>query len=269
MGVFLAEDIFLFYVFWEAVLIPMFFLIGMWGHEHRKHAAMKFFLYTFAGSVLMFVGILVAVFSHRDDQHQRPDHGLGRDMPAELVFWLLVVGMLVKIPVVPLHTWLPDAHVEAPDRGLDPAGRRAAEDGWLRSDADRDTARAGDVRRRRRVLFAILGIVGIVYGAAMALSQTDLKRLVAYSSVAHMGFVLLAIAAGTARRASGRDARHGEPRCRGRACCSCSSASCTSGPTRARSRASGAGQGHSCMGDGVHVRCSGESRPARSFWLPR
>jgi NADH-quinone oxidoreductase subunit M len=195
MGVFLAQDIFVFYVFWEAVLIPMFFLIGLWGHENRKHAAMKFFLYTFAGSVLMFIGILVAVFATGMTSISDLTMAAG-ELPADLVFWLLVIGMLVKIPVVPLHTWLPDAHVEAPTAGsILLAGVLLKMGGYALIRIALPIAPVAFAQGR--VLFAILGIVGIVYGASMALAQKDLKRLVAYSSVAHMGFVLLAIAAGT------------------------------------------------------------------------
>jgi NADH-quinone oxidoreductase subunit M len=116
-GVFLAADVVLFYVFWEAVLIPMYFLIGVWGHEDRRHAAMKFFVYTFAGSALMLVGILMSVFTIGATQIDSLIAGrvaLGEPM---LVFWLLAIGMLVKLPAFPLHTWLPDAHVEAPTAG--------------------------------------------------------------------------------------------------------------------------------------------------------
>ncbi|MDP2183195.1 MAG: NADH-quinone oxidoreductase subunit M [Actinomycetota bacterium] len=195
MGVFLAEDIILFYVFWEAVLIPMYFLIGIWGHENRKHAAQKFFIYTFLGSALMLAGILVAVTSA---QAQRiPDLvGANATFPATLVFWLLLAGMLVKVPVVPLHTWLPDAHVEAPTAGsIMLAGVLLKMGGYgLMRVA---IPFAPSAYEASRTVLVALGIIGIVYGAAMALAQSDLKRLVAFSSVAHMGFVVLAIGSGT------------------------------------------------------------------------
>lgn len=195
MGVFLAGDIFLFYVFWEAVLIPMYFLIGIWGHEGRKHAAQKFFIYTFLGSALMLVGIVIAATSGQSQLISDLASASGT-MPATLVFWLLLAGMLVKIPVVPLHTWLPDAHVEAPTAGsimLAGVLLKMGAYGMMRI----AIPFAPTAYEASRVVLIALGIVGIVYGAAMALAQSDLKRLVAFSSVAHMGFVVLAIGAGT------------------------------------------------------------------------
>ncbi len=198
MGVFLAEDIVLFYVFWEAVLIPMYFLIGVWGHERRRHAATKFFIYTFAASALMLVGILMAWYA--TGTTYIPD--MAADVtsisagPSAAIFWLILIGLLVKIPVVPLHTWLPDAHVEAPTAGsilLAGVLLKMGAYGLLRLvvplTPDRFISAQG--------FLAALGIVGILYGAAMAFAQSDLKRLVAYSSVAHMGFVVLAISTGT------------------------------------------------------------------------
>jgi len=194
MGVFLAEDIILFYVFWEAVLIPMYFLIGVWGHEHRRHAATKFFVYTFAASALMLVGILILWFA--TGTSRIPEMAAAGGWPAAAVFWLLIVGMLVKIPVVPLHTWLPDAHVEAPTAGsIMLAGVLLKMGGYGLLRLVIPLAPAEFVTRQN--VLAALGVVGIVYGAAMAFAQSDLKRLVAYSSVAHMGFVVLAISTGT------------------------------------------------------------------------
>ncbi len=196
VAVFLAEDLVLFYVAWEAVLIPMFFLIGKWGHERRRHAAMKFFLYTFAGSALMLVGILL-VLSHTGQSGITAAVQTGLPPGAGgLIFWLIAAGLLVKVPVVPLHTWLPDAHVEAPTAGsIMLAGVLLKMGGYglirlaapLAPQAFQDAA----------PVLAALGMVGIAYGALVAMAQTDLKRLVAYGSVAHMGFVVLAVSVAT------------------------------------------------------------------------
>ncbi len=201
-GVFLAADVVLLYVFWEAVLIPMYFLIGVWGHEDRRHAAMKFFIYTFAGSALMLVGILMAVFGIGQTDIAELVAGRARLLQPSLVFWLIAAGMLVKLPAFPLHTWLPDAHVEAPTAGsimLAGVLLKMGGYGLLRL----ALPIAPEAFEAARWVFAVLGGVGIVYGAALALVQSDLKRLVALSSVSHMGFVLLAISASTERGFAG------------------------------------------------------------------
>ncbi len=195
MAVFLAADLVLFYVAWEAVLIPMFFLIGGWGHEGRRLAAMKFFLYTFAGSALMLVALVIMVLAQGGHQ-MAPAGTVALGSREQLVFWLLALGFLVKVPVWPLHTWLPDAHVEAPTAGsLMLAGVLLKMGGYgvMRL----CIPYAPNAFLASAPLLAVLGGVGIVYGAAAAFGQSDLKRLVAYSSVAHMGFVILGLASGT------------------------------------------------------------------------
>lgn len=196
MAVFLAADLVFFYVAWEAVLIPMFFLIGLWGHEDRRHAAMKFFLFTFLGSAFMLIGILLAI-GHTGATVLSD---VPRVIPVDIqraVFWLLAAGMLVKLPAVPLHTWLPEAHVEAPTAGsmlLAGVLLKMGGYGLMRVAAPLAPAAFAEAAP---ILFA-LGAAGTVYGALAALAQDDVKRLVAYSSVAHMGFVLIALSAGSA-----------------------------------------------------------------------
>ncbi len=196
-AVFLAESLILFYVAWECVLVPMFFLIGGWGSSNRKHAATKFLVYTFAAGGVMLVGVILTIIMSGGTTSISQ---IARDNAAitapAVVFWLFMVGFLVKLPAVPFHTWLPDAHTEAPTAGsIILAGVMLKMGGYgvLRI----ALPFAPSAFNAARGSLALLGVVGIVYGAAMALVQTDLKRLVAYSSVAHMGFVLLAIAAAT------------------------------------------------------------------------
>jgi NADH-quinone oxidoreductase subunit M len=195
LGVFVALDLFLFYVFWEAMLIPMYFLIGIWGHERRIYAAVKFFLYTMAGSVLMLVAFLVL---YRAAGARTFDIAALARVPVDpaLQMWLFAACALafaIKVPMFPFHTWLPDAHVEAPTAGsviLAGVLLKMGGYGFLRL--------AIPLFPQAAVAFApligVLAVIGIVYGALVSLVQPDLKKLVAYSSVSHLGFVMLGIA---------------------------------------------------------------------------
>jgi NADH-quinone oxidoreductase subunit M len=195
LGVFFAVDLFLFYVFWEAMLIPMYFLIGIWGHERRIYAAVKFFLYTMAGSALMLVAFLVL---YRETGYRTFDieslHGVR--LPVELQTWLFLAFALafaIKVPMFPFHTWLPDAHVEAPTAGsviLAGVLLKMGGYGFLRL----AIPLFPDAALRFAPLIGALAVVGVLYGALVSLVQPDMKKLVAYSSVAHLGFVMLGIA---------------------------------------------------------------------------
>jgi NADH-quinone oxidoreductase subunit M len=198
VGVFVATDLFLFYIFWELVLIPMYFLIGVWGGERRIYAAIKFFLYTFVGSVLMLVAILVLYFHHyavagfyTTDLLKLYD----LTIPVKLQFWLFAAFFLAfafKVPMFPFHTWLPDAHVEAPTAGsviLAAVLLKMGTYGFLRFAMALFPAAAFDWMPA----VAALAVVGIVYGALVSMVQRDIKKLVAYSSVSHLGFVMLGL----------------------------------------------------------------------------
>jgi NADH-quinone oxidoreductase subunit M len=198
IGVFVAQDLFLFYVFWEAMLIPMYFLIGIWGHERRIYAAVKFFLYTFAGSVLMLVAFLVLYTSAGLSSFDIPTL-VASPVDPERQTWLFLACALafaIKVPMWPFHTWLPDAHVEAPTAGsviLAGVLLKMGGYGFLRL----AIPLFPDAAMRFAPLVGVLAVVGIVYGALVSLVQPDLKKLVAYSSVSHLGFVMLGIAAFT------------------------------------------------------------------------
>lgn len=223
IGCFVALDFFLFYVFFEFMLLPMFFLIGIWGGKRRQYASVKFFIYTLVGSLLILivmVGLFLSVnegstatFSllrMMDPQAYLPgsvlDWGTGQEVWGLSVrawaFWLLVVGFMIKLPAVPLHTWLPDAHVEAPTSiSVILAGLLLKIGGYglFRLAFSIFPDQAG----LYAMPVAIIGIVAIVYGGLNAMAQNDLKRLVAYSSVSHMGFVLVGLAAITTQGATG------------------------------------------------------------------
>jgi NADH-quinone oxidoreductase subunit M len=200
-AVFLAADLFLFYFAWELMLVPMYFLIAVWGHENRVYAAVKFFLFTQLGGLLMLVAILALYFLHHAATgvytFEYSDL-LGTALPPRTETWLMLgffAAFAVKLPVVPLHTWLPDAHTEAPTAGsvlLAGLLLKTGAYGMLRFVVPLFPAAAGAFAP----LAMVLGVVGILYGAVLAFGQTDLKRLVAYTSVSHLGFVLLGIFVG-------------------------------------------------------------------------
>ncbi len=198
IGVFVALDLVLFYVFWEAMLVPMYFLIGIWGHERRIYAAVKFFLYTFAGSVLMLVAFLVLYVRAGVSSFDIAALAAA-PLDASLQSWLFLACALafaIKVPLWPFHTWLPDAHVEAPTAGsvlLAGVLLKMGGYGFLRIAIPLFPQAAV----RFAPLLALLAVIGILYGALVSLVQPDLKKLVAYSSVSHLGFVMLGIAACT------------------------------------------------------------------------
>jgi NADH-quinone oxidoreductase subunit M len=205
LGVFCALDLFLFYLFWEVTLVPMYFLIGMWGYERRIYAAMKFFIFTIVGSLLMLVSILFLYFGIGGEPTFDYRELLGTPLSLEmqrLLFLGFFASFAVKIPLVPVHTWLPDAHTEAPTAGsvlLAAVLLKMGAYGLIRF----AIPLFPDAARELVPLVLVLAVIGIVYGALVALMQKDLKRLIAYSSVAHLGFVVLGIFVGTVEGMSG------------------------------------------------------------------
>jgi NADH-quinone oxidoreductase subunit M len=193
LGVFAALDFFLFYVFWEAMLIPMYLIIGVWGGKDRVYAAFKFFLYTLAGSLLFLVGIVVLYFQGGET------FDILTLMEAEYsfavqawVFGAFLIAFAVKVPMVPLHTWLPDAHVQAPTAGsiiLAGVLLKMGAYGFLRF----SLPMLPDASHYFATTIQVLSVVSIIYGGFLALAQEDVKKLVAYSSVSHMGFVTLGL----------------------------------------------------------------------------
>lgn len=193
MGVFLAQDLFLFYVFWEFTLVPMYFLIGIWGGPQRMYAAVKFFLYTMAGSVLMLLAILW--LGIQQDTFSVPDLIAKGGIPQNIQFWLFLAfaaAFAIKVPMWPLHSWLPDAHVEAPTAGsviLAGVLLKMGTYGFLRFNIPMFPQAAVQLAP----WMAGLAVIGILYGAAVSYAQQDVKKLVAYSSVSHLGFVMLGL----------------------------------------------------------------------------
>jgi NADH-quinone oxidoreductase subunit M len=201
MGVFCSLDFFLFYVFWEVMLVPMYFLIGIWGGPNKLYAAIKFFLYTLMGSVLMLIGILVLYF--RTPVDAAGVHTFNLDaifkmvaevpLPANLQWWVFAaffVGFAIKVPMFPFHTWLPDAHVEAPTAGsviLAGVLLKMGTYGFLRF----AMPILPDATIQWLPFLLALSIIGVVYGAMVSLVQKDMKKLVAYSSVSHLGFCMV------------------------------------------------------------------------------
>lgn len=210
IGVFASLDTFVFYIFWEVVLIPMYFLVGIWGGKDRIYAAMKFFLYTMAGSLLMLVAIVWL------GQYAATNAGgfttdlvklmkVGPSIPAEAQHWLFLafaLSFMIKVPVFPLHTWLPDAHTQAPTAGsviLAAVMLKMGTYGLIRFNLQlfpQSSMHFADA-------ICVLAVIGIIYGALLAMVQTDVKKLVAYSSVAHLGFVVLGIFSMTAEGVQG------------------------------------------------------------------
>jgi NADH-quinone oxidoreductase subunit M len=198
LGVFVALDFFLFYVFWEVMLVPMYFLIGVWGGPRKLYAAIKFFLYTLVGSVLMLLGILALYFYYYQQTGIYTFNVLelmNLGLPYGLQFWVFLaffVGFAIKVPMFPFHTWLPDAHVEAPTAGsviLAGVLLKMGTYGFVRF----SLPLLPEASKEFVGFMVGLSIIGIIYGAMVALVQTDWKKLVAYSSVSHLGFVMLGI----------------------------------------------------------------------------
>ncbi len=198
MGVFVALDFFLFYVFWEIMLVPMYFLIGVWGGPRKEYAAIKFFLYTLFGSIFMLVAILIMYFTsepHTLNMMTLLDHGPTLAHNLQIIcFSFFFIAFAIKVPVWPFHTWLPDAHVQAPTAvSVILAGvlLKMGTYAMLRI----NWPMFPDALRSLSFWIAVLGVIAIIYGALVSLAQKDLKKLVAYSSVSHMGYCMLALAA--------------------------------------------------------------------------
>lgn len=200
VGVFISLDFMLFYVFWELVLVPMYFIIGVWGGPRKLYAAIKFFLYTLAGGVLMLLGIITLYLQHMGQTGVATfeiAQLMNTQMPLwmeQLVFWSFFLGFAIKVPMFPFHTWLPDAHTEAPTAGsviLAAVLLKMGTYGFIRFSLPLLPQASSD--RMIVNVLAVLSIIGIIYGALVSLMQQDWKKLVAYSSVSHLGFCTLGI----------------------------------------------------------------------------
>ena len=196
IGVFVSLDLLLFYLFFEASLVPMFFLIGIWGGERRIYAAVKFFIYTAVGSLLMLVAIIALYFIYQSFDYTIILEAMRTNpLPARTAFWLFVafaIAFCIKVPVFPVHTWLPDAHTEAPTAGsviLAGVLLKMGTYGLMRF----NLALFPQAAKDWAWVLITLAVIGIIYGALVAMVQPDVKRLVAYSSVSHMGFIVLGI----------------------------------------------------------------------------
>jgi NADH-quinone oxidoreductase subunit M len=193
VGVFLAQDLFLFFIFWEFTLVPMYFLIGIWGGARRVYASIKFFLYTMAGSLLMLLAILYMGITN--GTFAVPELVAGREAFAgvqNMLFWGFAIALAVKVPLFPFHSWLPDAHTEAPTAGsiiLAGVLLKMGTYGFMRF----NLPLFPEASIQFAPAIAVLAIIGIIYGAIVSFAQTDVKKLVAYSSVSHLGFVMLGI----------------------------------------------------------------------------
>ena len=196
LGVFLSLDLLLFFIMWEIEVIPMYFLINIWGAGRKEYSAIKYVVYTLFGSAFMLAGILSLYFTTGSlNMVEIGQRGLGlvqSIMPAAPIFWLLLIGFAVKLPVFPFHTWLPDAHTDAPTAvSVMLAGVLIKMGGYgmIRL----CVTMFPPVAQQYAVILVILAIIGVLYGAAVTMRQTDFKRLIAYSSISHMGYVLLGI----------------------------------------------------------------------------
>jgi NADH-quinone oxidoreductase subunit M len=200
LGVFCSLDLFLFYIFWEVILIPMYFIIGMWGGPRRIYSAVKFFIYTMAGSLLMLIAIIwlgieaskvLGVFTTDITKLYEVSRALPIDIQSFL-FWGFAASFAIKVPLFPVHTWLPDAHVEAPTAGsviLAGVLLKMGTYGFMRFNLPLFPQASINYAD----LFCVLSVIGIIYGALLSIVQTDIKKLIAYSSVSHMGFITLGI----------------------------------------------------------------------------